>query len=527
MKYSYKFITPACRFAFGLILTFQVSICARAAEKPKLILAVAVDQFRYDYLTRFRADYHAGLDRLLSHGAVFTDAHYIHFPTVTALGHSTFLSGATPSVSGMIANEWYDRGVKHSVSSVSDDSTQLVGGIKGAMGSSPRRLLVSTVGDELKMAGKGTKVIGVSFKDRSAILPAGHMADAAYWFDSDTNHFVTSTYYMKELPEWVNVINSERPIWKYLGVPWLPVNAKPGDRPFCSMAAGGDLPHCGAIEATPFGNEMLENFAEQAIQHENLGAHDGTDLLALSLSSNDYAGHALGPDAPEIRDISIRTDQLLGKLMDFIDARIGQGKCLVVLTADHGVAPVPEVNEARKMPGGRLDHTQYSRSLADTLTARFGPGPWFAWDATGFFYLNQETLTRNKADAREVRRFAAETARSLPHIARVFTRDELEKAEGVADPVGRAVLLGFYASRWGDLVMLPEPYYIFANTGTTHSHPYSYDSHVPVIFMGSGIQPGVRYDQIAVNDIAPTLAALLEIETPSGSFGKILSGIFK
>ena len=527
MKHSFNIMKRTYRIAFALILTALVLTGASGAEKPKLILAVVVDQFRYDYLTRFRADYHAGFDRLLNQGAVFTDAHHIHFPTVTAIGHSTFLSGATPSVSGIIGNEWYDRAAKHSVTSVSDESTQLLGGIKGAIGSSPRRLLVSTIGDELKMAGKGTKVIGVSIKDRSAILPVGHMADAAYWFDSDTNHFVTSTYYMKELPEWVSVINSDRPIWKYLGVPWLPVNAKPGDRPFCSMAAGGELPYCGAIEATPFGNELLENFAERAIQHENLGGHEGTDMLALSFSANDYAGHALGPDAPEIRDISIRTDQLLGKLMDFIDARIGQGNCLVVLTADHGVAPVPEVNAARKMPGGRLDAAQYSRSIADALSAKFGQGPWFASDASGFIYLNHETLARNKADAREVRQFAADTARLLPHIARVFTRDELERGEAAADPVGKAVLLGFYESRWGDLVMLPEPYYIFSSSGTTHGLPYDYDTHVPMIFLGSGIRAGIHHDRVAVNDIAPTLAALLEIEIPSGSSGKILGGILK
>jgi predicted AlkP superfamily pyrophosphatase or phosphodiesterase len=515
------------RIAFALILAALVSTSVSGAEKPKLILAVVVDQFRYDYLTRFRADYHAGFERLLTQGVVFTDAHHIHVPTVTAIGHSTFLSGATPSVSGIIGNEWYDRGTKQSVTSVSDESTELLGGIKGAIGSSPRRLLVSTIGDELKMAGKGTKVIGVSIKDRSAILPVGHMADAAYWLDSDTNHFVTSTYYMKELPEWVAAINSARPVSKYLGVSWLPVDGKPGDRPFCSMVAGGELPYCGAIEATPFGNELLEDFAERAIQNENLGGHDGTDILALSFSANDYAGHALGPDAPEIRDISIRTDQLLGKLMDFIDARIGSSNCLVVLTADHGVAPVPEVNVARKMPGGRLDAIYYSRLLANALSARFGRGHWFVSDAGGFFYLDYATLARNKADVREVRRFAAETARSLPHIARVFTSDELQIGEGVSDPVGRAVLLGFYQSRWGDLVMLPEPYYIFAATGTTHGLPYGYDTHVPVIFMGSAIRAGVRYDRIAVNDIAPTLAALLEIETPSGSSGKILSGIFK
>jgi predicted AlkP superfamily pyrophosphatase or phosphodiesterase len=194
MRPGYAFVKRIHWIAFALISAVLASKPGSGAEKPKLILAVVVDQFRYDYLMRFRADYHDGFDRLLTQGAVFTDAHHIHFPTVTAIGHSTFLSGATPSVSGIIGNEWYDRGGKHPVTSVSDENTQLLGGIKGAVGSSPRRLLVSTIGDELKMAGSGGKVIGVSIKDRSASLPVGHMADAAYWFDSDTNHFVTSTY---------------------------------------------------------------------------------------------------------------------------------------------------------------------------------------------------------------------------------------------------------------------------------------------------------------------------------------------
>ena len=526
------------RLSFALLLfSFRASSYAAPAGKPKLILAVVVDQFRYDYLTRFRGDYHAGLARLLDEGAVFTDAHHVHFPTVTAVGHSTFLSGATPSVSGIIANEWYERGTGRCtalnaapspvVTSVCDDSTQLLGGIAGVHGSSPRRMLVSTLGDELKMAGKASKVIGVSIKDRSSILPAGHMADAAYWFDSDTNHFVTSTYYVRELPEWVATVNSQRPIGKYLGVAWLPVNAKAGDKPFCSMAAGGEVPYCGPIESTPFGNELLEDFAERAIQNEKLGQHEGADILALSFSANDYAGHALGPDAPEIRDISIRTDQLLGKLMDFADAQIGKGNTLVVLTADHGVAPIPEVNADRKMPGGRLDAGVCSRAISDALSASFGKGNWFVYDASGFLYLNYETVSVNKASPVEVRRVAAEAGRALPHIARVFTRDELQRGEGTSDPVGHSVMLGYYGPRWGDLVLVPEPYYMFSASGTTHGLPYDYDTHVPVIFWGPEIRPGVQYGRVAVNDIAPTLAALLEVGTPSGSSGRILSQILK
>ncbi|MGA2434536.1 MAG: alkaline phosphatase family protein [Bryobacteraceae bacterium] len=264
---------------------------ARAAEKPKLVLAVVVDQFRYDYLTRFRNDYHAGFARLLDHGVVYADAHFIQFPTVTAVGHSTFLSGATPSVSGIIGNEWYDRATNSVVTSVSDDATTLVGAAAGAQGSSPHRLLVSTLGDELKIAGKASKVIGISIKDRAAILPSGHMADAAYWFDNHSNHIVTSTYYMKELPAWVRAFNDNLPAAKYSTAVWMPLHAKRGDKPFCSLAADrGDVRSCGSTEATPFGNELIERFAEQAIQSENLGGHDNTDLLTVSFSANDYAG---------------------------------------------------------------------------------------------------------------------------------------------------------------------------------------------------------------------------------------------
>src|ERR1700694_1116944 len=340
-------VKPSRALLFSIFLLLLTPAMAAAADKqkPKLLLAVVVDQFRYDYLTRFRADYHGGIARLLEGGAVYTDAHYLQFPTVTAVGHSTFLSGATPSVSGIVGNDWYERdNDQHhpgQVTSVSDPLTKLVGGVPGVAGSSPRRLLVSTLPDELKMAKRSGKVIGISMKDRSAILPAGHMADAAYWFDADSNNFVTSTYYMNKLPEWVQKINDDRPAWKYAGMAWTALDAKPGDKPFCSMTAGTEVRFCGAIELTPFANEMLEDIAEKAIENEQLGTHDGTDVLAVSFSANDYVGHQLGPDAPEIRDISIRTDQTLKKLMDFIDGRLGEGNTLVVFTADHGVAPVP------------------------------------------------------------------------------------------------------------------------------------------------------------------------------------------
>ncbi len=523
------------RIFFLLFLLLQIVLPSIAQQKPqplpqkpKLLLVVVVDQFRYDYLLRFRADYHAGIERLLENGAVFADARYQQFPTVTAIGHSTVLTGASPSVSGIIGNEWWDRETDEAVTSVSDKSTTMLGNIIGGKGASPRRLLVSTIGDELKMAGRKSKVISISIKDRSAILPAGHMADAAYWFDDDAKHFVTSDYYMKQLPSWVAKVNADRPTYKYVGVNWTAVDAKPGDKPFCSMTAGTEVRFCGPIENTPFGNELLEDFTEKAIDEEQLGKHHDTDVLALSFSSNDYVGHAMGPDSPEVRDISLRTDQLLGKLLDFINARVGEGNTLVVFTADHGVAPVPKVNNDRKMPGGWLNIKEYSDKISARLTEKFGKGDWIKSDAYGFLYLNYTTIAKNDAERVEVRRFAAEAARLLPHIARVMTRDDLLQGSASADSVGRAMQLGFYGPRSADLELLPEPYYIFGSApGTTHANPYSYDNHVPLIFYGAGIHAGTYYNPVTVNDIAPTLAAFLGIETPSGSMGRILPEILE
>ncbi|HYL36415.1 MAG TPA: alkaline phosphatase family protein [Bryobacteraceae bacterium] len=499
---------------------------APPVKPPKLVVAIVVDQFRYDYLIRFRKDYTSGLDRLLRQGAVFADAHYLQAATVTAVGHSTFLSGATPSVSGIIANEWYEREHSRTVTSVLDPQSQMVGGAPGSPGSSPRRLLVSTVGDELKIHGIPSRIIGVSIKDRSAILPAGHMADGAYWYDSDSKHWVTSTYYRAELPDWVRKLNSENGYRRYLGAQWFPFDAPDGSgKPFCSMVAGGETRYCGSLEATPWGNEMIEEFAERAIDGEGLGSHDGIDILAVSFSSNDYVGHAVGPDDPAVRDISIRTDRLLGKFFDFLDARVGKNNLLVLFTADHGVAPVPEVNQARHMPGGRLSAVRIQQKITEALAKRFGPGQWLLPSPAGMPYLNQELIQTRRLDAAQVERVAADAAQSEPHIARVYTRHEILGGLVQRDDIGRAVSLGFYGPRSGDLIILQEPYYIFDATGTSHGTPYGYDNHIPIIFLGPQVKAGTYSEKIAANDVAPTLAAILSVEEPSGASGRILTEI--
>jgi predicted AlkP superfamily pyrophosphatase or phosphodiesterase len=566
------------RYLLPLVLLVSAAsvwtIAVRAANRPKLIVAIVVDQFRYDYLTRFRSDYKAGFDRLLTKGAVFTEASYIHSKTVTAIGHSTFLSGATPSTSGIVGNEWYDRTLGRVIQSVSDPAVKTVGrppaavgasggsgrggrggragvaGASGASGSSgrlptlaasPRNLIVSTVGDELKMRYPGSHVIGVSIKDRAAIMPAGHMADGAYWFADDVKRWVTSSYYRDQLPPWVVELNSQVEKRNFV-YDWLPLGAAPGSvKPFCQLLPGPPEPElaegetrppapprdprsCGNIESTPIGNELIEEFAEKAVAAENLGGHDTTDILTVSFSSNDYVGHAVGPDAPEVRDISIRTDILLGKMMDYINSRVGADNVIYVLTADHGVSPAPEANLKRGMPGGRLSAKVLTEKITAALSQRWGEGKWLI---SGDDYLNLDLIAARHLDRSEVERVAAEAIRSEPHIARVYTRTQLQSGSVTGDPIGRAFTLDFFAPRSPDLFILPEPYWIFSTTttGSTHGTPYWYDAHVPVIFMGPGIKPGSYTERIAPNDIAPTLSHILGVEMPNGSSGRILTEI--
>jgi hypothetical protein len=489
------------------------SLLSAAPKKPKLVVAIVIDQFRYDYLTRYRADYHGGFDLLLTKGAVFTNARYQHFPTVTAVGHSILTSGAMPSVSGIVGNTWYDRDEGKVVTSVSDAATTLVGA--PGEGASPRRLLVDTVGDELKISDDGqSRVIGISLKDRAAILPAGHMANAAYWFDSGSGNFVTSTYYVAEAPGWVKESNAAHAADHYAGVTWL----------------GHTMPQPGRLyrdlAATPFGNELVEAFAERALAGEQLGQRGATDLLAVSFSSNDYVGHAYGPDSPEARAISVATDKLLGKLFAALDHAVGLGNVLVVLTADHGVAPVPEVNTARHMPGGRMPDNIVSKTVQEALTARYGKFDWITSVQESAVYLNRELVAARKLDLAEVERTAAEALRGAPHIFRVYTGLQLTAGQVADDAVGRAAMNGYNQRRGADLECVTDPYWMFDSGGTTHGLPFGYDTHVPVIFMGTGIRAGEYDGNIAPNDIAPTLATILRVETPSGAFGRVLTEMF-
>jgi predicted AlkP superfamily pyrophosphatase or phosphodiesterase len=487
---------------------------APVSARPKLVLAVVIDQFRYDYLTRFRSEYTSGLRRLLDRGAVFTRARFQHFPTVTAPGHCTFLSGALPAVSGIIANDWYDRATGHSVTSVSDPAEKIVGG--GGEGASPRRMLVSTLGDELKIATDSrSKVIGLSLKDRGAILPAGHMADVTLWYDPQTGRFVSSTFYGAALPDWVTRFDDEHKADAYRGLSW-----KGGELP---REAGPALYE--AVYASPFGNDLLEALAERAVDAERLGQRGETDLLTLSFSSNDAVGHEWGPDSPQVRDVSVRTDRALGRFFAHLDARIGMGSVLVVATGDHGVAPVPEVASARRMPGGRIAAGTVRDAVQAALAERWGEGQWVVSPSDHTIYIDRKLVAARKLDLKEVQDAAKAVAESLPHVLRAYTLHELLSGAASGDPVGHTLVNSVHAQRTGDVEVLLEPYWMFAATGTTHGSLFGYDTHVPVIFMGPGIRPGTYRRDITVNDVAPTLAEMLGVETPSGAAGRVLDEV--
>jgi arylsulfatase A-like enzyme len=494
----------------------------------RLVLLVAVDQFRYDYLTRFRTEYTDGFKRLLTDGAVFTDANLEHYPTVTAVGHATMLSGAIPAVSGIIGNDWFDRETGASVTSVADPTVKPLGAPTGGA-ASPRRMLVDTVGDELKMASpfpKGSpeapRVIGISLKDRSAILPVGRGADAAYWWDTKSGSFVSSTYYFSDVPDWVRAFNDRKVADAHAGAAWT-ILAAPSAPPLRQLPAERGTALYDAVYASPFGNELLLAFADDLLTHERLGQRNVTDLFSVSFSSNDSVGHTFGPDSPQVRDIAVRTDRAIGRLLNRVDKLVGLQHTVVVFTTDHGVAPVPESLRDRSLPGGRLTNKELFDPIQRALAGRYGEGKWVLGTAGSSPYLNYEQMDKLQLDPVDVRRVAAAAAATVPHVSRVYTRDQLLRGEVPNDRIGSRVLRGFNAQRSGDLEIIFEPYWMRQAQGTTHGTPYNYDAHIPLILMGRRIKYGEYSDHVALNDLAPTLATILGVEIPAGSSGRVLT----
>ena len=489
-------------------------------------------------------------------GASWSEANYDHVPTETAPGHATMLTGAWPSETGIIANDWYDRAEGKRVNNVGDDSVRALGGGDKEVASSPRNLLCSTLGDELKLSTNNrSRVVGVSLKNRAAILPAGRMANAAYWLSSQTGDFISSTYYFERLPEWVTRFNSQRPSDKFFGAKWerlLPAaeyerRAGPDDTPwergdgklsytFPHVMTGG-LSKPGpefydALAYSPFTNDVLVDFAEQALNNERLGEDGDTDVLTVSFSANDIVGHRYGPYSQEVMDVTLRVDRQIARLLDIVDARVGLRNTVVAFTADHGVAPSPPHAASVRLPGGYVKVSDVLTAVRNRLRVRFGKSSerdttadYVQIYSNGQIYFNRSALERDGVQIEDAERVAGEAAITIPGVARYFTRTQLlSGAVSQADAVARRVLHGYNARRSGDVVLISEPFKYLSDyvSTATHGTPYSYDTHVPLIIMGGGVTPGRYRVPATPADIAPTLASLLGVQPPSSATGRVL-----
>lgn len=518
------------------------------AESPKLVVAILVDQLRYDYLERFKEQFGKGGFRLLmEEGAFLTFAHYNYCPTVTGPGHASFLSGAPPSVHGIIGNEWFDKRTGKSLNCVYDPDVEGVGATGSVGKRSPRNFTGSNLADEMRLRYR-SKVVGVSLKDRGAILPAGKKPAGAYWFDSASGDFITSTHYMPELPKWVASFNARKVPASFIGQNWkrlLPESAYqwedelPGEG-----ATAGDrskrFDHTVKLSAaegfesivpTPFGNQLLAEFAEAAIEGEHLGEGPHPDLLTISFSSPDAAGHIFGPYSQEVQDVALRLDQQLAALFARLDRKIGLDSVSIVLTADHGVAPAPEFALAQGLDGKRVDMTALLGGLFAALEKQFGAGRFLLSPRLhdGALYFDHAALRERGIAAETLAASIRDWALETGHFQAAFTRAQLldGRAPGA---LGQLVLNGFHPERSGDVILVQKPFQLSgtASVGTTHGSPYSYDTHIPVVFFGSAFKPGRYADSFSITDIAATLSAALGLTEPSGNIGapltKILSG---
>jgi predicted AlkP superfamily pyrophosphatase or phosphodiesterase len=515
---------------------------------PKLIVGIVIDQMRYDYLYRFMSKFGPdGFKRLMGQGFNCRNTNYNYAPTYTGPGHASIYTGTTPSVHGIIANNWYDRTTGKSLYCAEDKTVSTVGAEGTAGQMSPRNMLANTITDEVHMASNlYSKVIGVSLKDRGAILPAGHTANAAYWYDA-SGAWITSTYYMKTLPTWVEAFNKKELPKQYMSQSWNTL--LPGDQYIEStadnnkyeskfkgeiapvfphalpelMAANGGLD---MIRTTPFGNTLTKDFAIATIEEESMGKGFATDFLTVSFSSTDYIGHAYGPHSIELEDTYLRLDRDLASFLKFLDTYIGKDNVLLFLTADHAVLDVPQFLIDRKIPAGYFDYRSSIDSLKRMLNSHYGDTLVQAY-TNQEIYLNHGVIATKGIQENKLQQEIADFMIRFPGVASCVTAHALKNTSFSSDDIRSFVQNGYLPKRSGDVMVNLMPAWIESEkrTGTTHGSPYSYDTHVPLLWYGWGIHPGSSTDLTHPIDIAPTISMLLNIPSPDGCTGKVIPAL--
>jgi predicted AlkP superfamily pyrophosphatase or phosphodiesterase len=529
------------------LLLIVIGGSAQTLSRPKLVVGLVVDQMRWDFLYRFHDRYGAGgFKRLLGEGFSCENTFIPYTPTYTAPGHTCVYTGSVPSLHGIVGNNWYDKSIRDIVYCTDDSSVKSVGSSSAAGQMSPRHMWTTTVTDELRLATNfRSKTVGIALKDRGAILPAGHTANAAYWFDDATGGWISSTYYLQTLPQWVQQLNAKKLPDEYMAKSWktiFPIDtyiqSTPDSKPYEGALPGGGVTfehrtdtikngRYGAFRVTPFGNTFTVDMAKAAIDGEGLGMRGVTDFLAVSFSSPDYIGHTFGPNSIEVEDTYLRLDKDLAELLNHLDFRVGKGNYLLFLTADHAVAHSPGFTEENKIPSGVSNTSTLQRTLNDALQKEFGNGNYIETIINYQVFLNHEFLQSKKLNRDAVKRSVMQTLLAQPGIDKAIDLSNIQSA-ALPAPVETMVVNGFNQKLSGDIQFIYRPQWFEGFTrGTTHGSWNPYDSHIPLLWYGWGIKAGKSHRDVYMTDIAPTVAAMLQIQMPNGSIGKVIEEVRK
>lgn len=514
--------------------------------RPKLVVGIVVDQMRWDYLYRYYDRYtEKGFKRILREGFSCENTQIDYVPTVTAIGHSTVYTGSVPAIHGIAGNDFIVNATGKSLYCTEDPGVRTIGSASRAGEMSPRNLLTTTITDELKLATNfRSKVIGIALKDRGAILPVGHAADAAYWFDNATGNFITSSWYMNQLPEWVNRFNDQKLVEKYLKQDWTTlydkktyVQSTPDDNAYEGLLGDKKSPvfpiatstmfsrNYDIFRVTPYGNTLTADMAKAAITAEKLGQRGETDFLAVSFSSTDYIGHKFGVNAIEIEDTYLRLDHDLGDLLSFMDEKIGKGKYTVFLTADHGAAHNIDFLKDNKIASERWSGSITLKELNNKLEDTYGVKDLVISLMNYQVHFNYKVIDSSKLDEEIIRKTCVRFLKKMPAIAFVADMDQIGN-ESIPEEIKKRMINGYNKERSGCIQFVLKPATSSAGrTGTGHGAWNPYDSHIPLLWLGWGIKPGSTNRLTGMTDIAPTLAALLHIQMPNGSIGQPVTEI--
>ncbi|WP_374220290.1 alkaline phosphatase PafA [uncultured Prevotella sp.] len=518
---------------------------AAAIERPKLVVGIVVDQMRWDYLYRYQKRYtDGGFKRLLGEGFSCENTMIPYVPSVTAIGHTCIYTGSVPSIHGIAGNNFVKDGKK--VYCTDDDSVKPVGTTSVAALMSPRNLWVSTIGDEMKIASNGrAKVVGVALKDRASILPAGHNPNGAFWFDDQTGCFITSSYYMDRLPKWVEAFNDKRLPEQYLSQKWntlYPKNTytesttdeneyENGIREGVKATLPLNLPELykkygyGIIRNTPFGNSLTLDMAKAAIDGEQLGADDETDLLTVSCSSTDYIGHQVGTHAIETEDTYLRLDKAIADFLAYLDSKVGKGNYLVFLSADHGAMNNAAFLQDRRIPAGSWDASATAKKLNHVLAKEYPEAGDIVKTVMNYqVFFNRDVIKSKQLDFDNIKQTVVNVLKEDPSV--LYACDMAKAStESIPEEVKFRIINGYNRERSGDVVIILKPnFYAHGMKGTDHGAWNSYDTHIPLVFMGWGIKHGATTKQTFMTDIAPTIAAMLHVQAPNGCVGKAIFG---